>query len=626
MGTEIMGTEIMGTEIMGTEIMGEEAHQLDYLLVAGPGRSGTDYLFEQLRRHPQLAFPESKEGYYYRSLRRRRRAAARAGPGRTLADIANLAYRDPKLPARVRRLAGSGVRVLIVVLLRDHVARAQSMMLFRASRGEPSAWLGRRRLEERVVRDRLTAGQLAAIRDSGAEVMVVNFQDLTGDTGAVLDGLLARCRLAPLGAPAGSASRNASRPARWMPLSALGKLAAVLLRRTGAHQALRRVKGSPRVQRLFFQDPAVPPPRPELSPANRRLLDEEHAACRRVASRLSPVGASPAIDYPHPPVSVVIPCRNAAGTIAAALDSALSQDYPGPVEIIVADGSDDDRTAEVIRRGYPGVRVIPNPEQIASTGLNLAIAASTGAVIVRCDAHAELAPGYIGRAVAVMRETGAANVGGRQAPVAATLFGRAVGLALTTPLGAGNSRYKTGGLAGPVDTVYLGVFRRDALAAVGGFDPGQVRNQDYELNWRLRQSGRTVWFDPALQALYRPRVNLRQVAAQYFSYGRWKATMLCRHPASVRPRQLAAPGLCAVLALSVLLLPGPRPLLAAAAPLAYLLLLTVGSAVVGLRRREWAALLLPPVLAAMHLSWGLGFFLPARRRKSSAWLPPTGTG
>ena len=191
----------MGTEIMGTEIMGEEAHQLDYLLVVGPGRSGTDYLFEQLRRHPQLAFPESKEGYYYRSLRRRRRAAARAGPGRTLADIANLAYRDPKLPARVRRLAGSGVRVLIVVLLRDHVARAQSMMLFRASRGEPSAWLGRRRLEERVVRDRLTAGQLAAIRDSGAEVMVVDFQDLTGDTGAVLDGLLARCRTGSSGRP-----------------------------------------------------------------------------------------------------------------------------------------------------------------------------------------------------------------------------------------------------------------------------------------------------------------------------------------------------------------------------------------------------------------------------------------
>ena len=587
----------------------------DYLLVVGPGRSGTDFLFDQLRRHPEIAFPDIKEGHYYRSLRRLRRARSRIGGGQTLGDISNQAYRDPKLSDRIRALELAGVKTLVVVVLRDHVARAESMMLFRRSRGEPSTWLGRRFLEKRVVRDRLTASQLAALYDGGADVMAVDFDRLTRRAGETLNALAARCGLESFGDVGQSAPRNVARRARWLPLSALGKLAAVTLRRVGAERSLQRLKESPRVERLFFRDLAADAPRPALSPANARLLREEYANCRAVINQHA--GKAGAAPPPGLPVSVVIPCRNAAATIGAALASITSQDYPGPVEVIVADGSDDDSAARVVRSGHPGVRVIPNPERIASTGLNRAVAASSGAVIVRCDAHAELTPGYISRAVATLERTGAATVGGRQVPVADSWFGRAVGLGLTTPLGAGDSRYKTGGPPGPVDTVYLGVFRREALEAVGGFDPVQVRNQDYELNWRLRKSGQTVWFDPSLRALYRPRGNPRQLAGQYFSYGRWKAAMLLRHPASLRPRQLAAPALCAGLVLSALISAGPLPLIGAVVPAAYLLLLAAGSAAVGIRRRDPAALLLPVVLATMHLSWGLGFFLPARRRPSS---------
>ncbi len=326
-----------------------------------------------------------------------------------------------------------------------------------------------------------------------------------------------------------------------------------------------------------------------------------------------------------PTVSVVIPCRNAADTISAALESIESQDYPGKVEIIVADGSDDDRVLCVISGSHPWVRVIPNPERIVSTALNRAVAASGGDVIVRCDAHSVLMPGYLRRTVAILTETGAANVGGRQVPAGDTFFTRGVSLALTTPLGVGDSRYKTGGPSGPVEHVYLGVFRREDLEAVGGFDPTLLRNQDYELSWRLRQAGYVVWFDPELRVLYKPRRNLTRLARQYFSYGRWKATMLLGSPASLRPRQLAAPVLCAGLAMSAALGVAGQHLLASVLPLAYLLLLLTGSSVVGIRRRDPAALLLPVVLATMHLSWGLGFFLPARRLRNTVWLPATQT-
>ena len=339
----------------------------------------------------------------------------------------------------------------------------------------------------------------------------------------------------------------------------------------------------------------------------------------------------------RPPVSIVIPARNEEALLPAALASALAQDYGGTIEIVVADGSDTPAMAAAVAARFPAVRVVPNPDRTTPAGLNRAVRTASHAVIVRCDARCVLPPDYVRLAVATLERTGAAVVGGRQRPAGCTAFERAVALALTTPLGAGDARWRLGGPAGPVDTVYLGVFRRDALEAAGGFDVALARNQDYELNWRLRERGGTVWFDPALEVAYRPRESLAQLARQYYAYGWWKRAMLRRHPASLRSRQLAAPLLVSGLAGSALLAigafaagggrPGTGGVLLAAAlvPLAWLLLLAAGAAVVGLRRRSGAALLLPPALAAMHLSWGAGFLLSGLAGRPPA-PRPSGAG
>ena len=212
-------------------------------------------------------------------------------------------------------------------------------------------------------------------------------------------------------------------------------------------------------------------------------------------------------------------------------------------------------------------------------------------------------PDTLRRAVSTLQRTGAANVGGRQQPDGTTFFGRAVAMAMTTPLGAGGARYRLGGAEGPVDTVFLGAFRRDALDAVSGFDPAFVRNQDYELNWRLRARGETVWFDPELVVTYRPRSTFRGLAWQYFDYGRWKRTVAQRHPASLLPRHLASPLLLLGLTASLVLVVAGASWTAAAVPITYGLVLALGSLAVGIRRRSYAAILLPLVLATMHLSW-----------------------
>ena len=175
-----------------------------------------------------------------------------------------------------------------------------------------------------------------------------------------------------------------------------------------------------------------------------------------------------------------------------------------------------------------------------------------------------------------------------------------------------------------MDTVFPGVFRREALDAAGGFDESLLRNEDYELNWRLRARGGTVWFDPALVVAYRPRGSLRAVARQYFDYGRWKRVVLGRHPRSLKLRQAAAPLLLAALAASAALAvagglaggAGPGTLLmgaAAVCPAGYGLLLIGASAAIGLRRRCAEAVLLPVVAATIHLAWAAGFFAGAPR-------------
>ena len=314
-------------------------------------------------------------------------------------------------------------------------------------------------------------------------------------------------------------------------------------------------------------------------------------------------------DPAFPLVSVVMPVLDAAAVVGEAVAAALDQDYSGEIEVVIAHGPSRDGTAAVL--GFlveePRVRVVANPSGRTASGLNAAIAAARGSIIARCDAQSRFPRDYLRRAVEILEETGADNVGGIQAARGTNFLSRAVAIAQTTFLGVGDARYRTGGRPGPVDTVYLGVFRRAALTRVGGFDERQVRNQDYELNWRLRATGGTVYFHPDLAVAYTPRSRIRPLWRQYWQYGTWKRVMLRRHPRSLRWRQLAAPGLVLALVASVGLAFTPWPWAATLIPGAYLAALLGAAAFEGLRRHDAAALALPLILPTMHLAWGIGF-------------------
>ena len=259
----------------------------DYLLVVGPGRSGSDFLYRILRAHPDYAFPEIKEGAYYRSVRAYERARAKVRPaGKLLCDIANDAYHDPKLASGVGTLQREGVSILMVVLLRDHQDRALSAMRFRKSRGRPSALGSARRLEESVVQDRLTARMLEAIFSLDVDVLTVDFATLVEDTESFLAQLASLCGTGPFDS-VDTDPTNASTQARFVWLSTLGWLGAVALRRLGLTKMLQRIKDSPRTARMFFK-PLAPDGREfRLAEASAATLDDAHRECWSVVLRVS---------------------------------------------------------------------------------------------------------------------------------------------------------------------------------------------------------------------------------------------------------------------------------------------------------------------------------------------------
>ena len=307
-----------------------------------------------------------------------------------------------------------------------------------------------------------------------------------------------------------------------------------------------------------------------------------------------------------PFVSVILPILNEENYLEGSIRSILSQDYLGKFEIVLAVAPSKDRTreiAELIAGNHSQVIVVDNPSGKTAAGLNVAVKKSQGSIIVRVDGHAEIPHTYISDAVQTLEETGAVNVGGIMAAEGITRFEKAVAKAMRSRLGVGASRFHTGGTPGPVDTVYLGVFRREALIAVGGFDERFTRAQDWELNFRLRSNGGVIYFDPRLQVTYRPRPNLSALAKQYFQYGTWRRVVARRHKGTINLRYLAPP--VALVGFSASLLLGLiHPLLLVPAA-TYLVAIAISATTIASSIGQYFYLLL--IIPTMHFSWGAGF-------------------
>jgi succinoglycan biosynthesis protein ExoA len=326
-----------------------------------------------------------------------------------------------------------------------------------------------------------------------------------------------------------------------------------------------------------------------------------------------------------PFVSVIVPCRNEAPFLERCLDSILASDYPpARLEVIVADGRSVDGTGELLNRyaaREPRLRVIDNREVLTPVGLNRAIAAARGEIVVRFDGHAVMPNDYLRRCVELLLSSSADNAGGsiRTLPQTGGLFSGPIAAALGSRFGVGDSAFRTSSkdISGntlrntlrntgprPADTVFGGCFRRELFSRIGGFNERLERGQDLEFNLRLRRSGGAVVLDPAIVCDYYARSGLASFWRHNFWNGAWAVLPFARSDiVPVRARHLVPLAFVAALAGS-LVLPFPWSIVI---PAAYAALCLAASARVALDRRQMTYLaLMPVVFLSLHLAYGLG--------------------
>jgi succinoglycan biosynthesis protein ExoA len=319
----------------------------------------------------------------------------------------------------------------------------------------------------------------------------------------------------------------------------------------------------------------------------------------------------PSLDGPDDElVTVVIPARDEERSIGACLDSVLVQDQSN-LQVVVIDGSSVDRTREIVRRYAlrdPRVELVENPTPTISGSLNLGLAEARGRWLVRVDAHSSVPPGYVRTLVGHLRTGRWGGVGGRKDGVGATRTGRAIAAAMASPFGVGGSRYHYATRPQTVDHVPFGAYPTSLLRELGGWDERLPANEDYELDYRIRRTGRPLLLDPAVAIAWRCQQSIGDLFRQYRRYGRGKARVASLHPSSLKLRHVGPPALVAAWTAAVPLAVW-WPWILAAAILPYALALAIGAAVTAPKAgRSANRRAIPLAFLAMHVGWGIGFW------------------
>lgn len=315
-----------------------------------------------------------------------------------------------------------------------------------------------------------------------------------------------------------------------------------------------------------------------------------------------------------PKASVIVPIRNEARFIEDNLKSLLNQTYPSDrVEILVVDGMSDDGTREkleALSKKFPQVRRLDNPSKIVASAFNIGICESAGEIILIVGGHTVVAPNYIEEGIRILQERPEVwGSGGPVQPLAKTLFGRAVALAMSHPFGIGNATHRYPKFEGYAFGSAFPFFRKSLFDEVGLYDERLVRNQDDELLLRLQIRGMKNYISPKVQSSYYVRESPAQLFRQYLQYGFWRIPVLIKHKRPASLRQLAPLVFYSLvfLGLSLALIVG-RPTVALLLPSIYLSALILGCLSRIRTHGVRVALLAPLAMIIMHFAYAVGMF------------------
>lgn len=330
-------------------------------------------------------------------------------------------------------------------------------------------------------------------------------------------------------------------------------------------------------------------------------------------------------------VSVVMPVYNEEKYIRECIESLLKQDYPQErMEWIFVDGCSKDSTVNILKeyqKSHPElIRIEYNPNRIVPFAMNIGIVASRGKYIVRLDAHADYAQDYISKCVYYLEATDAENVGGIAETKSHGVVGKAIAKMLSSKFGVGNSHFRTNGESGYVDTVPFGAFKREVFSKYGGYDERLVRNQDNEMNFRIRKNGGKIYLSNSIHLTYYCRDSIKGIVQMAIKNGAWNIITMKLCPGSMGVRHFIP--LAFVLSIIIFALIGfwhwSIWLILAAELLLYLSLDLIFSLSNGETYKEKFILIL--LFPIFHISYGFGSLIGivklfSKKYRSSLYSP-----
>jgi GT2 family glycosyltransferase len=335
-------------------------------------------------------------------------------------------------------------------------------------------------------------------------------------------------------------------------------------------------------------------------------------------------------------VSVIMPVRDEARAIRTAVGSLLQQDLPGlELEILAVDGRSTDGTREILEelaREEPRLRVVDNPHRLTPHAMNLGLRAASGDYVCIFGSHTAYDPDYIRVCVRELEQRGAAGASGRVTVVPAdeSLGAQLVAWTLSSSFASSGRSFRTAP-EGFGEMLPYPLFRKQTLIELGGYNERLVRNQDNDMNARVRAAGGLLYLTFETGSRYHAQPGLRALVRYAYRNGFWNFVTLRESPRAMKPRHfvpllfvVGSTGL--VLAAAVAIAVGSSaatPLvLLACAPIAAHLLIGFGVGLrTAIRARRLAPLLMPFAILGFHTSYGIGMLTAALRRAK----PPEGS-
>ena len=227
-------------------------------------------------------------------------------------------------------------------------------------------------------------------------------------------------------------------------------------------------------------------------------------------------------------ISIICPTYNEEKYIVKCIESILSQTYAKErLEVLFIDGGSTDSTMHVIKefqKKHSFIKLLNNPNKIVPYAMNIGIKEALGTIIIRIDAHSLYPENYVTVLVSNLIKMDADNVG---AVCVTDVINKnkktlAIREVLSNKFGVGNSLFRTGvDKVTEVDTVPFGCYKKEVFSKFGLYNNKLVRNQDIELNSRIKRAGGKIYLLPDLTCTYYAREKFRDIYKNNYNNGKW---------------------------------------------------------------------------------------------------------